>query len=161
MSHPTAETISMLEANGWTVECESPFEIRHGETGSFATMLAAQAVADELRSSLAGELDEARTRSMDQGEAFAELAALSDRSARHIATAASVGGEASPKGADAWETAYDLVFSDQLSGRVSQLLAKLNHRLDYCDPDTTYEEDVTAYATALARLVERMRPFFA
>jgi hypothetical protein len=33
----------LLEENGWTVECESPFEIRH-EDGSFATGQAAQIV---------------------------------------------------------------------------------------------------------------------
>ena len=37
----------LLEKNGWTVECESPFEIRH-EDGSFASMLAADMVLYEL-----------------------------------------------------------------------------------------------------------------
>ena len=34
------EDREILEKNGWTVECESPFEIRH-EDGSFATGQAA------------------------------------------------------------------------------------------------------------------------
>lgn len=38
----------LLEENGWTVECYSPFEIRHYD-GSFATMSAAYSVLDELR----------------------------------------------------------------------------------------------------------------
>jgi len=40
----------LLEKNGWITECESPFEIRHIETGSFATGLAAYAVLRELES---------------------------------------------------------------------------------------------------------------
>ena len=35
--------IEMLEENDWTVECESPFEIRHKD-GSFATGQAAEIV---------------------------------------------------------------------------------------------------------------------
>lgn len=42
-----------------------------------------------------------------------------------------------------WEVKYHLIFSDEISGRVAQL-----SRLDYCDPDTTYEEDVLAWVTA-------------
>lgn len=37
------EDIKLLEKLGWTVECESPFEIRH-EDGSFATGQAAHVV---------------------------------------------------------------------------------------------------------------------
>jgi hypothetical protein len=28
---------AILEANGWEIECESPFEIRHTETNSFVS----------------------------------------------------------------------------------------------------------------------------
>lgn len=38
----------LLKENGWEVECESPFEIRH-EDGSFASMNAAYSVVEELR----------------------------------------------------------------------------------------------------------------
>lgn len=37
----------LLKENGWEIECESPFEIRH-EDGSFASMNAAYSVAEEL-----------------------------------------------------------------------------------------------------------------
>jgi hypothetical protein len=40
--------IKILEANGWTVECESPLEIRHEETESFATGAAAYFVLDAI-----------------------------------------------------------------------------------------------------------------
>ncbi len=37
------KNIKLLEKYGWTVECESPFEIRH-EDGSFASEIAADIV---------------------------------------------------------------------------------------------------------------------
>lgn len=37
-----------LESKGWTLECESPLEIRH-EDGSFATLNAAQQILDSMR----------------------------------------------------------------------------------------------------------------
>ena len=39
--------VEFLKKHGWTVECESPFEIRHTD-GSFATGQAAKAVLDGL-----------------------------------------------------------------------------------------------------------------
>lgn len=44
----TEEDEAILTKNGWEIECESPFEIRH-EDGSFATGQAAQIVLEELR----------------------------------------------------------------------------------------------------------------
>jgi len=38
----------LLKENGWIIECESPFEIRHKD-GSFASMNAAYSVAEKLR----------------------------------------------------------------------------------------------------------------
>lgn len=43
-----------------------------------------------------------------------------------------------------WETKYDLIFSE----RVSRCIFELIH-IDYCDPDTSYQEDVTAFVDAL------------
>lgn len=42
--------IKLLENNGWTIECKSPFEIRHEESESFATGYAADIVLDSLKS---------------------------------------------------------------------------------------------------------------
>lgn len=39
----------LLKKNGWTIECESPFEIRNDETGDFASGVAAKAVLDGLK----------------------------------------------------------------------------------------------------------------
>lgn len=50
---------------------------------------------------------------------------------------------------DPWESAYDLVFSDAISKRVYAELREMNQSLDYYDPDTTYEEDVQAFADAV------------
>jgi hypothetical protein len=42
------ERYEILEKEGWTVCCESPFEIEHRETESTATGYAAQIIADLL-----------------------------------------------------------------------------------------------------------------
>jgi hypothetical protein len=39
-----------------------------------------------------------------------------------------------------WDTKYDLIFSENISVEVFNLI-----KLDYYDPDTSYEEDVTAF----------------
>lgn len=43
-----------------------------------------------------------------------------------------------------WETKYDLIFSEFISRRISSII-----HLDYYDPDTSYQEDVTAFVNAL------------
>ena len=40
--------IILLEKNGWVVECESPFQIRH-ENGSFASGLAVELILKSLK----------------------------------------------------------------------------------------------------------------
>ncbi|MBK6616193.1 hypothetical protein [Ottowia sp.] len=47
MSRPKSVQDVLLEQAGWTIECQSPLEIRHTD-GSFATLNAARAVADAL-----------------------------------------------------------------------------------------------------------------
>lgn len=47
----------ILEALGWTVDCESPYEISHFE-GSFASGWAARIVVDELMRNWRDEFDE-------------------------------------------------------------------------------------------------------
>jgi hypothetical protein len=42
------------------------------------------------------------------------------------------------------ETKYDLIFSPALAGQIRTLID-----LDYCDPDTSYEEDIRAFVEAL------------
>lgn len=42
-----------------------------------------------------------------------------------------------------WEDKYDKIFSDKISRKVFDLIS-----LDYYDPDTSYEEDVSAFMSA-------------
>lgn len=51
------QDLKLLEARGWVVECESPFEIRH-EDGSFATGQAAHMVLEGLREFETGETED-------------------------------------------------------------------------------------------------------
>ena len=53
-----------------------------------------------------------------------------------------------------WETAYEAVFGT--SKDVHSALRALNTRLEYYDPDTTYEEDVRAFVDALREKVEQL-----
>lgn len=46
MENENCKQFTILEDNGWTIECYSPFEIRHDETGSFASGLAAHIISD-------------------------------------------------------------------------------------------------------------------
>jgi len=56
-----------------------------------------------------------------------------------------------------WEFAYDAVFSERVSRRIRSLMAALGLEFDaYYDPDTSYEEDVRAYADACASLKVRV-----
>ena len=55
-----------------------------------------------------------------------------------------------------WERVYDAVFSDAVSIRVFSLFGKLNMSFDWYDPDTTYEEDVVAFARALKERVAEL-----
>jgi hypothetical protein len=48
-----------------------------------------------------------------------------------------------------WDEKYDQIFSEKISRKVFDLI-----RLDYYDPDTSYEEDVSAFMRAFN---ERMK----
>jgi hypothetical protein len=43
------ELTTLLESDGWVVECQSPLELRHEETESFASGWAAQLIFDHYR----------------------------------------------------------------------------------------------------------------
>lgn len=53
----------------------------------------------------------------------------------------------------AWEEKYDMIFSEQISKKI----AATDVRIDYYDPDTSYEEDVNAYVNALIEKVEYLK----
>jgi hypothetical protein len=50
------------------------------------------------------------------------------------------------------ETKYECIFSEDLSRALGQIFG-----LDYYDPDTSYEEDVSAYVTALREKCAELR----
>lgn len=55
-----------------------------------------------------------------------------------------------------WDDKFDIVFSDAVSGAMSQFMK--DHGLDwtYCDPDTSYEEDVMAYVSFVLEHEDRI-----
>lgn len=70
------ETEQLLEKEGWTLECESPLEIRHA-TGEFVCGNAATLVIESLRKRDSRRLkEEAHGRTMEAEEAKALLADL-------------------------------------------------------------------------------------
>lgn len=50
-----------------------------------------------------------------------------------------------------WEIKYDLIFSKHLSHRIRDIV-----KIDYYDPDTSYEEDLKAYVDALKQYLEAL-----
>ena len=93
---------------------------------------------------------------MKPKKAFAALCEL-NRSVQAIIEAARVNES---KADDPWELAFSHVFNASVSGRIADLCKFANLKLEYYDPDTTYEEDVRAYADALNDLVTHHTPFF-
>lgn len=143
---------AFLAALGWTVECESPFEIRH-EDGSFASGQAASMTLLVLQQDAQAEADHAAGQAASKtvtelNRLIGDVLALRDAAAKENSS-------------DAWRTCYNLVFSDRYSGRIGQLRDELNLSLDYADPDMDYDDDVLAYASALADLRQRIAPFLA
>lgn len=47
--------VKKIERSGWGIECLSPLELRHRDTGSFATGIAASIVIDFLNIPIVGE----------------------------------------------------------------------------------------------------------
>lgn len=127
---------TLLERSGWTLECLSPLEIRHLETGSFASKLAAECVLAQLRKDF--EAEEAVPSSIQElRQLFREVKSLTNR-AREA------------KKRETWKHVYSLIFSKTLSQRIGCLLEKEGLPLSYYDPDADYEDDVLAYASAIS-----------
>ena len=55
-----------------------------------------------------------------------------------------------------WETKFDLIFEEH-SQAVVPLLNRLGLTIEWCDPDTTYQEDVTAYVQAAMPVRDEVR----
>lgn len=54
---------------------------------------------------------------------------------------------------EAWECAYELIFSDKCSSIVFEIVGNL----DYYDPDTSYFEDTQAFMCAFKELMENIK----
>lgn len=54
------------------------------------------------------------------------------------------------------EKKYDMIFSEKISRQVYSLFNEINVRFEYYDPDTSYEEDVNAFVSALEREVDQL-----
>jgi hypothetical protein len=51
-----------------------------------------------------------------------------------------------------WESKYDVIFPG-----ISRAVSSLGFAPDYCDPDTSYQEDVEAYVYAIQEKAEEVR----
>lgn len=58
-----------------------------------------------------------------------------------------------------WENRYDLIFSNQIARQVSNLFHASPIVFDYYDPDSSYEDDVTAFVDALEDHIEKLASF--
>lgn len=145
----------LFAAHGWTVEHEQPLRIRHDESGSYATLLAAHAVLGELRADWDDAPLELPAARLTLREAFERLSALESTARRHCDRAASTGSEdgQSAEASEAWQAAYELVFGEELSGEVSRACERLNRPLRWVDPRAGYEADTRAYCDALTKHV--------
>ena len=154
----TPEFEKYFEAQGWIMECQSPLEIRH-EDGSFATYQAAKAVIREIKAEYDLEHGVQSESTVDQlNNNIAEIIKINETVQQYVQTAQEQSlkdeeikneGGFSYEGYKLWDDTYSLVFSEQISRRVGHLLDEMNMRLEYYDPDTSYQEDVCAYASAL------------
>jgi len=55
-----------------------------------------------------------------------------------------------------WSTLYDCIFSQDISGKIQGT----GIRVDYCDPDTSYEEDVRAFVKAINAKADELEELF-
>jgi len=154
-----AETITLLEANDWVVESQFPLEIRHKETDSFATKLAAHHVVSVLQAGLALQLNPATAERLSPASSFSLLKTAVAQSEKYCEAVWNM-EPTKRESTDAWRTAYTLVFTNCRSDYVSALLEVMGQHLSWYDPDSSYEEDVTSYVRALREKVLALAPFF-
>jgi hypothetical protein len=134
----TLEQIQRLSDNGWTVVQMPGAATRavHMETGSIASGLAAEIVADSYATSPAS----------GKGELLvlhARVRALVDKA--HDA-----------KDSEVWRDTYDKVFSDEASCRIRELLRHFDADFDYYDPDMDYDDDVLAFWRAFDEHIQKL-----
>lgn len=55
-----------------------------------------------------------------------------------------------------WKSVFETTFSDHVSGEAKRLFGELRQQFEYNDPDTSYKDDVLAYADALREAVKQV-----
>lgn len=166
----TREFEQFIEDQGWTIVCESPLELSH-EDGSFASMQAAKLALSQLNEEFLDENPSYREvpedNSLDDQESkIAELVRINNKVQSYVEKAQAQkeldeetnnNGGYSYEAEKLWDLTYSLVFSENISRRTRALFNELNINFDYYDPDTSYEEDVRAYADALNEKVSSIK----
>jgi hypothetical protein len=134
----TTEQIERLSDNGWTIVQMPGAAIRaiHMETGSIASGLAAEIVADSYATSpVSGK---------------GELLVL------HARVRALVDKALEQKDSRVWSETFDAVFSDNLSRRIRELLRQFDVDFEYYDPDMDYDDDVLAFWRAFDEHIQKL-----
>lgn len=109
-----------------------------------ALLLVDQALALDAERALIGNLRERILSGLSAGDVvashheFLRLVEVAERIAESTAD---------------WDTKYDLIFSKNVLGRIRAL----DMVPDYCDPDTSYEEDIQALLTVLRASADQLR----
>ena len=134
----------LLQAEGWTVECVSPLELRH-QDGSFATLQAALLVVAEVCSSgarqpFAPELEELETKVQWAVQLVDSAKALTRDDSDEY-----------------WKNAYGLIFNEKGALAINCLLLKLGASTDWADPDGSYREDVCAYVSSVQEKLRMLK----
>lgn len=153
-----------IENQGWTIVCQSPLELSH-EDGSFASMQAAKLALSQLNEDFLEENPEYKdvadntTNSLEvQENMIKHLVYINNKVQDCIKKALaqqSMDDETIKNGGyvyeaeKLWDVTFHLVFNDHISHRARQLFDELNITFEWYDPDTSYQEDVMAYADAL------------
>jgi len=134
----TTEQIQRLSDNGWTVVQMPGAAIRavHMETGSIASGLAAEIVADSYATSPA----------TGKGELLvlhARVRGLVDKALEQ-------------KDTQVWHDTFDKVFSEDNSARIWELLRQFDVDFDYYNPDMDYDDDVLAFWRAFDEHIQKL-----
>lgn len=54
-----------------------------------------------------------------------------------------------------WEEKYDLIFCKELSIKCFEIAKSLGEKIDYYDPDTSYQEDAEAFISAVNEYIAK------
>lgn len=140
--------IKILEENGWIIECEHPLEIYHEESNSKATNMAAKVIIKDILENDISNLTENEISNLTENEIKFELININTY-IQMILPKEIVSDEE-------WKNIYDTIFSSKISQKVFKYTEKLNNKLDWYDPDSSYEEDVLAFTNAVNYYIKDM-----